>query len=117
MPKPKGLTRKDLERIVREQAPGYKIAPEQHPPNATNGPAQRRSKPDVTVPSMEQMRRKYDRGPGTDATRAPMPKARPGQPRSRVVPLEPESPSSDARRVAPKRIVVSGKGKITSRQG
>lgn len=116
MPKGKELTRRELERIVREQAPGYRLGPEQRK-KATDSVAQRRAKPDVTVPSMEQMRRKYDRGPGADATRRPVPRAKPGEPRSKAVPLEPESPSDDARRVAPKKVIVSGKGKITSRQG
>jgi len=116
MPKRKELSRKDLDRIVRKEAPGYRIAPEQRA--APDAPAQRYAKPDMTVPSLEQTRRKYGSGgPGADAARRPLPKPRPGEPRSTVVQLEPDTPSADARRVAPKRVLISGKGKITSRQG
>lgn len=115
MPKRRELTRKQLDEIVRKEAPGYRIAPEQRA--ARDAPAQRYAKPDVTVPSLEQTRSKYDRGPGTDAARRALPKPAKGEPRSKAVPLEPETPSADARRVAPKRVIISGKGKVTSRQG
>jgi hypothetical protein len=107
----KGLTRDQLEKIVRKEAPGYHIAPEQKVADR----AQRYVQPDVTVPSIDATRRKYrDSGPGADRA-APKRGAReaPG----RVVKLEPEPGNVDARRVAPKRILVSPKGKVISRQG
>ena len=115
MPKRRELSRKELDEIVRKEAPGYRIAPEQRA--APDAPSQRYAKPDATVPSLAQTRRKYGGGPGSDAARRAIPKAPKGEPRSKVVPLEPETPSADARRVAPKRVLISGKGKITSRQG
>lgn len=112
MPKPKPLSRKQVERIVKKEAPGYRVIEQQPAPDA----AQRRVAPEESVPSIDAMRSKYDkRGPGTDRRRRSAPKAT--APGSRVVQLEPESPTADARRQTPKSIVVSGKGKVTSRQG
>lgn len=117
MPKrpPKGLTRDQLEKIVRKEAPGYRIAPEQKASPADR--AQRYAKPDVTVPSIDAMRKKYqDRGPGADRAERKTPKRAAGAP-GRVVKLEPEDGNADARRVAPKRVLISPKGKVISRQG
>jgi hypothetical protein len=116
MPKRRELSRKELDRIVRKEAPGYRIAPEQRA--APDVPTPRYAKPDATVPSLEQTRRKYgDQGPGAHAARRPVPKAPKDEPRSKAVPIEPDTPNADARRIAPKRVLISGKGKITSRQG
>ena len=112
----KGLSRDRLEKIVRKEAPGYRIAPEQKAQPADR--AQRYAKPDVTVPSIDTMRRKYqDRGPGADRAERKTPKRGTGEAPGRVVKLEPEDGNADARRVAPKRILISGKGKVISRQG
>lgn len=112
----KGLTREQLERIVRKEAPGYRLAPEQDVPSTDR--AVRYAKPDVTVPSMDTMRKKYrDRGPGADRVERQGPKPRKGEVPGRVLKLEPEPGNVDARRISPKTVLISGKGKVISRQG
>lgn len=112
----KGLSRDELERIVRKEAPGYRIAPEQTGRSADR--AARYAKPDVSVPSMDAMRKKYrDRGPGADRADQRTAKPRKAEAPGRVVKLEPEPGNADARRMAPKRVLISGEGKVISRQG
>ena len=112
----KGLTREQLERIVRREAPGYRLAPEQQAPPEDR--AARYAKPDVTVPSIDAMRTKYrDRGPGADRADRGVEKAKKGEAPARVVKLDPEPGNVDARRISPKRVLISGTGKVISRQG
>jgi hypothetical protein len=118
MPKrhPKGLTREQVEKIVRKEAPGYRVAPERQARGADG--AARYAKPDATVPSVRAIREKYARrGPGTDRVERRAAKPRKGKAPARSVELEAEPGNADARRVAPKRILVSGSGKVISRQG
>lgn len=118
MPKKDAKGARDrLERIVRKEAPGYRLAPEQRATRSADR-VQRYAKPDASVPSMETIRGKYrERGPGADRAERTIPKPKKGEPRARIVKLEPEDAGTDARRMSPKTIIVSGKGKVISRQG
>jgi hypothetical protein len=119
------LSRKRLETVVKQAAPGYKIA-------STNTAADaRRPSADQSTPDFAQLQRKYGGGSSSvvadSTTKSPsrkgaQPPKRPAATKitddDQIVALEREGGSDPWDRGArPKSIVVSGAGKVIGRQG
>jgi hypothetical protein len=117
------MARKDLERIVRKEMPGYRLARKPKPGRAAADAraSARRAAPEARTPSLDALKRKYlgaDAAPAPKkATRGADTKKRRGA--DRIVAVEPESAAHPWDRAArPKAVVVSGKDKkIVGRQG
>lgn len=110
------IPRKKLERIIKKQAPGYKVA--EGRPAESDAPRQRAPAQGGT-PDLDALKRSYGKtGPGARDAAKRTKAARPTDD-DEVVMLEPEKPSDSLSRGArPKAVVVSGKdGKIIGRQG
>ena len=123
------LTRKQLEEVVRREAPGYRVA---RPP-ADAADARQRASTDAaedTTPDVEQARRKPPAAkrarPGTASDAGDLGNpghSNPAPPADtsdddQIVALEPETPVDPWDRGSrPKSIVVDGTGKVIGRQG
>src|SRR5207244_1938795 len=124
------LSRKQLEAIVKREAPGYRIA-RSSPADSVDA----REAPAIaedTTPDLEQLRQMSSKGgnPGTgaDAGRA-APRGKSAKKKSsapestanddaQIIALEPENPADPWDRGSrPKSIVVDGKGNVIGRQG
>jgi len=113
------IPRKELEKIVKKQAPGYRVA--QGRPAEADA-TRRRAPAQAGTPDLAKLQKRYGKtGVGAmDAARKP-PKAKPVKPEDddEVVMLEPsKSRDSLSRASRPKAVIVSGKDKkIIGRQG
>jgi len=120
------LTRKQLETIVKKEAPGYHIARQSGAADAREAQV----KPDEITPDLDQLKKKYggeSTGSGADAlprkaTKAASKSARKATASSadgaQIVALESDRPADPWDRGSrPKSIVVSDSGKVIGRQG
>lgn len=113
------IPRKELDRILKKQAPGYRVA--QGRPAAIDSP-RRRAPAQAGTPDLAELKKRYGNksvGAMDAARKTPKPKAVRPEDDDEVVLLEPSnSRDSLSRASRPKAVIVSGKDKrIIGRQG
>jgi len=96
------MSRARLARVIRREAPGYRIVPP--PPPVEGSP-----RPDAVSPELDEIRRRY----GVGAVRA-RDEGAPGESNSEIVLIEPTALALPG--AQPKGVVIS-KGRIIGRQG
>jgi len=112
------LSRKDLEKVVEKEAPGYEIAGSGSASDAAGDAA---PSADEATPDLEQMQRKYGgddaSGSASDGPAAAK-STKPLNDDDTIVALEPKDPADPWERGSrAKSIVVSNTGKVIGRQG
>lgn len=113
------IPRKELEKIVKKQAPGYRVA---HGRPAETDSLRQRAPAQAGTPDLAQLQKRYGKtGVGAMDAQRKRPKAKAVKPQDddEVVMLEPSNPRDSLSRASrPKAIIVSGKDKkIIGRQG
>jgi hypothetical protein len=111
------LTRKQLDEVVKKEAPGYRIAGSG---NASDAAGDAAPSADDATPELDRMQEKYRHNPGTEAVADAGAKSstKPLHDDDQIVALEPDNPADPWERGSrAKSIVVSGDGKVIGRQG
>jgi hypothetical protein len=113
------LSRKELEKVVAKEAPGYQIAGSGAASDAAGDAA---PSADEATPDLEQMQQKYggdgSSGSASDAAGAKESATKPLNDDDTIVALEPKDPADPWERGSrAKSIVVSNTGKVIGRQG
>jgi hypothetical protein len=115
------MAKKDLERIVRKEMPGYRLArkPKQGRAGADARASARQAAPEARTPSLDALKRKYLGAAAARAAGGAARKKGRGRGADRIVAVEPEAAAHPWDRAArPKAVVISGKDKkIVGTQG